>query len=257
MRFLLALLGTNLRAAYALRGSFWLSVAFMILNNLIFFTVWLIYFHRFETVNGWNLADMSLLYGIVSFAWGLEVAAAGGLRNLAQTISDGDLDGFLVQPKPALLYVAASRSFPSGFGDMLSGTFLIAMSGYVSPASAPLIVLVLASSCVIFCATSVIAHSLAFWLGAINSLAREFSDFLIMFSGNPQTIYTGFLRVLLFTILPAGFIGYLPVEAIRALAPGKLAGALAGAAIYGALALWTFRRGLARYESGNRFGVRG
>ena len=35
-RFLRALVATNLRSALALRGSFWLSMLFMVLNNLAF-----------------------------------------------------------------------------------------------------------------------------------------------------------------------------------------------------------------------------
>lgn len=228
----------------------------MMANNFIFFTVWLIYFNRFDEINGWRLADMSALYGLVGSAWGLEVLVAGGLRNLAATITNGDLDGFLVQPKPVLSYVAASRSFPSGFGDLLSGAVLIGMSGYLSMGSLPLILVLLTSSCLIFCSTSVIAHSLAFWLGPVNGVARDFSDFLIMFSVYPQTIYHGFLRILLFTLVPAGLIGYLPVETIRAFGWDKLGLVLAGALTYAALAAFSFRRGLVRYESGNRFGVR-
>lgn len=257
MRFTLALLGTNLRAAYALRASFWLAVCFMIANNLIFFTVWPIYFNRFEDVGGWRLPEMCLLYGATAFAWGLHVTFAGGLRNMAQTITDGDLDSFLVQPKNVLLYVAASRSFPSGIGDLISGSFLIALSGYVTLAKLPMIVLMLAAGGLIYTATAIIAHSLAFWLGQVNGLARQFSEFLIMFSVYPQTIYGGFLKVLLFTVVPAGFIGYLPVETVREFRWEPFLATLGAAVAYAGLALAVFRRGLARYESGNRFGVRG
>jgi hypothetical protein len=35
-----------------------------------------------------------------------------------------------------------------------------------------------------------------------------------------------------------------------------LAAAIAGAVVYGSLAVWVFGRGLRRYSSGSRFGVR-
>ena len=44
LRFTRALIATNLKASFALRGSFWIQAAFMVMNNLIFFSVWWIFF---------------------------------------------------------------------------------------------------------------------------------------------------------------------------------------------------------------------
>ena len=91
LRFLRALIGTNLRAAFALRGSFWLSVLFMIANNLIMFSIWLIYFDRFDDVGGWHLKDMAVLNGTVSFAWGLQVVLADGTLVSDDPVADAEL----------------------------------------------------------------------------------------------------------------------------------------------------------------------
>ena len=48
LRFLRALVATNLKASFALRGAFWMQVFFMLFNNLIFFVMWWIFFDRFE-----------------------------------------------------------------------------------------------------------------------------------------------------------------------------------------------------------------
>ena len=107
-----------------------------------------------------------------------------------------------------------------------------------------------------FVASGLILHSLAFWLGDVDSLARQVWEFLITFSLYPPTLFSGGLRVLLFTALPAGFIGYLPVELLREFSPGTLALTSAAALAYVLLARGVFRAGLARYESGNRIAVR-
>ena len=90
----------------------------------------------------------------------------------------------------------------------------------------------------------------------MNDWARQMWEFVIIFSVYPQTVYGTFLRVVLFTVIPAGFIGYLPVELLRSFSVLGLAATLGGAAAYAGLALFVFRRGLRRYASGNRFGVR-
>jgi ABC-2 type transport system permease protein len=108
----------------------------------------------------------------------------------------------------------------------------------------------------VFAASGVILHSLAFWLGRIDALARSVFDFLVTFSIYPRPLFGGLLKIVLFTLLPAGFIGYLPYELLRDFQWTGLAAACGGAAAYAALALAVFAAGLRRYESGNRFGVR-
>jgi ABC-2 type transport system permease protein len=58
---------------------------------------------------------------------------------------------------------------------------------------------------------------------------------------------------MLFTVLPAGFVSYLPVHIIRQPSVGVVAMLLAGAAAYLAFAVMVFGRGLGRYASGSRF----
>jgi ABC-2 type transport system permease protein len=256
-RFLRKLVATNLKAGFALRGSFWLQAGFMVANNLIFWTVWVLFFNKFDALNGWRLPEMTALYGLVAAAFGLTQIFAGGLRNMAQVIADGDFDGFLTQPKSVLLHLAGSRSFPAGWGDIVSGIGLLAASGLVSLASTPLAVLLVVASAGFFVAFGIILHALAFWLGAVNSLARQCYEFLIMFSVYPQHIYTGALRVMLYTVLPAALIGYLPVEVLRSFSWGQLGIVVTSSVAYLGLATVVFRRGLRRYESGNRFTLRG
>ena len=58
---------------------------------------------------------------------------------------------------------------------------------------------------------------------------------------------------MLFTVLPAGFVGYLPVQIVRQPSIVSIAMLAAGAATYLTIATWVFGRGLRRYASGSRF----
>jgi ABC-2 type transport system permease protein len=256
MRFLVALIATNLKASFALRGAFWLQVAFMALNNLIFFVMWWVFFDRFEEVRGWRLPDMLAIYGMIAGAFGIGVVFFAGSRELTRLIVEGDLDCFLGQPKDPLLQSVASKSQASGWGDIASAVLLLALSGYVTPVSALGALVGMVCGAIVFIATTVIIHSASFWLGNMDSLSRQVSEFMVLFSAYPKTVFSGALKVALYTIIPAGFIAYLPVELLRAPDPLVLAAVLASAVGYAALAAWIFRIGLRRYESGNRFGVR-
>lgn len=257
LRFAFALLVTNWKAALALRGAFWAQVAGMTLNNLLFFTLWWIFFDRFEEIRGWRVEDMLALFGLVAAGFGGSVVVAGGVRDLARTIAEGELDALLTQPKNVLHHAIGSRSLAHGWGDLSSGLLFVALSGVVGPAALPWLGVALCLSTGMFVATGVLLHSLAFWLGNVDTLARSVWEFLVTFSLYPPTLFSGALRLLLFTLVPAGFIGYLPVGLLRDFAWPQLALAVGGLCFYGALAVGVFACGLRRYESGSRFGVRG
>ena len=256
LRFLRALLATNLKASFALRGAFWLQAAFMAVNDLAWLAVWLIFFRRFESLGGWRLSDFMVLHGVLALSFGLAVVAAGGVRELARTIHDGDLDVFLTQPKPALLHVVASKTRASGWGDMAYGILVVALSGRAGPAIVPELLAGVLCGTTVAIATAVIVHSLAFWLGPVQSIARQSWEFLIVFAGYPDTIFSGFLRTVLFTLIPAAFAGWLPAAIVRDFTWAGLLAALGGAALYATIAVAVFRAGLRRYASGSRFGVR-
>jgi ABC-2 type transport system permease protein len=77
------------------------------------------------------------------------------------------------------------------------------------------------------------------------------------FSTYPEPLFGGALRLLLFTLLPAGLVGFLPLRVVRDATFVDAALLAMGAAAYLAFGAWFFARGLARYASGSRFGVFG
>lgn len=256
-RFLLALSWTNLKSALALRGSFWLQVAFMILNNLTYFVFWWVLFARIPTLRGYGIHEVYALFGTSAAGFGFVYAMLGGVRHLGRFIDEGELDPLLVQPKPTLLYALGSRSQPSGWGDAISGLVFLGLSGYARLDNLPLVLLALACSSATFLGAGVVFFSLAFWLRKTDMLSRHLWELLITFSLYPEPLFGGALRWVLFTALPVAFISYLPVRVLR---DEKLVDVLTlcgGAASVLVAGAWLFTRGLRRYASGSRFGVFG
>jgi ABC-2 type transport system permease protein len=257
IRFARALLATNLKSAAALRGAFALQVVFMILNNATFFVFWWVLFEKVPDLGGWQLPEVQLLFGISAASFGLTVTVAGGVRHLGRFIDEGALDPLIAQPKPTLLYALGMRSQPSGMGDFLSGVAFLVLSGHVTWANLPLALLSILAGSVIYLSAGVVFFSLAFWLNRTESLARQLWELLITFSLYPEPLFGGGLRLLLFTVLPAAFISYLPVRIVTSptfLDIGLLITATLGYLLF---AVWFFKRGLRRYSSGSRFGVLG
>src|SRR6185295_2288542 len=120
----------------------------------------------------------------------------------------------------------------------------IAWSGHVSWQSLPAVAAAVAASAIVFLATGIMFFSLAFWLGKVDSAARQLWDLLITFSLYPEPLFGGMLRLALFTVLPAGFVGYLPARIVQHASMADVALLSAGAAGYLTLAVLMFDRGL-------------
>jgi viologen exporter family transport system permease protein len=257
LAFARALLATNMKSAMALRGAFLMQALFMALNNFTFFVFWWALMRHVTTLRGWSLGDIQLLFGVVAAAVGLTVSLAGGVRHLGRFIDEGNLDTLLTQPKSVLVYAIGLRSQPAGFGDFVSGVIFIVWSRQVSWHQIPLVVAAVVASAIVFAACGIVFFSLAFWLGKVESVATQLWDLLITFSLYPEPLFGGTLRLLLFTVLPAGFVGYLPARILHEPSAVNVLILLTGAIAYLGLAMLVFDRGLRRYASGSRFSTFG
>jgi ABC-2 type transport system permease protein len=121
----------------------------------------------------------------------------------------------------------------------------------------PLVMVAIVASTCVFVACGVVFFSLAFWLGKVETVARQLWELLVTFSLYPEPLFGGMLRLALFTVLPAGFVGYLPVRLVHAPSLRDVTLLMVGAGAYMALAVLLFDRGLRRYASGSRFSTFG
>lgn len=257
LRFSWALFRTNLKSAAAQRGAFVLSMTFMALNNVFVFVFWWVLFGKVPHLRGWTADDVELLFGVSAAGFGAMQALAGGAMGLSRFIDEGSLEPLLTQPKPTLPYALGCRSQASGFGDFLSGLVFIALSGYWTWSTTPLVLLAVSTSAVMFTALCVLLGSVAFWVPRSHQLSRQLLDLTITFSLYPDVLFGGLLRLLLFTLLPAGFVAHVPAALVRSAAWADFALMLLGGAVFAWLARRAFRSGLRRYSSGSRFGVFG
>lgn len=257
LRYFWQLLAINLKSSMSLRGAFLARMIFMAVNNLLIFVIWFIFFDRFNTINGWQLEHMALLHILVSVSFGFFVLCFHGLAQLSYAIDEGGVDLYLTQPKPVVLGLAGRHSDASGFGEMLTGALLSVVAWPVIKGQVHWLLLFVLCGAVFWFSLMLFLGSLSFWFKDMKDLVTDlFMSFLIL-GTQPASIYTGYAKVVILTILPIGYIAYFPIQF---LIEQKLALALysiAGVIAFFCLSLFLFKRGLRRYESGNRFGVQG
>lgn len=247
---------TSIRSSIALRESFFLQSLFMLISNIVFFSFWWIYFSNFSSIKGWTLDDMACLYGIVTAAYGLFSVFFGGCRYLARIIFEGHLDALLVKPKNILLQIMSSKSVSSGWGDIVSSLFFFTNCNFLHLPEFGLIILFTITACMVITSFSIIMGSLAFWVDDCHMISKQIFEFLLTFSNYPKSIYIGTIKFLLLTVIPSGFIGFLPIETIRNFSVPGLLAIVAFTIFYLAIAVFIFYKSLKRYTSGNKLGFK-
>jgi ABC-2 type transport system permease protein len=257
MRLVLGYLRHNLMSAMAYRGAFILQAVGMLLNDAMLLFFWWVLFNRLPNLRGWDLTGVMTIYGIVAFGFGIGTVVCGNAFLVARIIASGDLDYYLALPADPLVHLLVSRMSLPAWGDTLFGliVFLIAAPGRWM--NLPLFLVLGLITGLILVAFSVLVGSLAFWMGNADDLAAQAINAIITFSLYPVEIFPGVVRVLLYTLIPAAFVGSIPATLLQDFDWGRLATLVAVAAGIALAARWVFRWGLRRYESGNLVTVRG
>lgn len=255
IKFLLAVWKANLQSSMEYRAAFLSQVIGMMVNNFIYFAIWIIFFDRFKDVRGWGINDMYLTFGVLASSFGLVSLLFGNAFNLSDIISKGRLDYYLSFPRPVLLHTVSSRMIASGMGDFTYGFVSYALSGYFTWDGLARFVLATLLAAVVFAAFLILIQSLAFWLGIMSNLSALALNALLTFGIYPITLFDNYAKLILFTIIPAALMGAVPAEFIRTFTWQSLAELLVGAMIFLLIAIGVFRLGLKRYESGSAIQV--
>jgi ABC-2 type transport system permease protein len=255
LKFLLAVWQANLQSIMEYRVAFLTQVIGMMLNDFIYFAIWIIFFQRFNEVRGWGISDMYITYGVLASSFGTVSLLFGNAFNLSDIINKGRLDYYLSLPRPVLLHAVSSRTIGSGMGDFSYGFLSFALSGQFSWDGLLRFVLATLLAATVFLAFLIIVNSLAFWLGVITNMTNFVVGAMVTFGIYPITLFDNYAKLILFTLIPAAFMGAIPAEFIHAFTWQSLAQLLAGAIIFLFIAATVFRLGLKRYESGSAIQV--
>jgi ABC-2 type transport system permease protein len=247
LSYILALLAANWREHYTdIRRALFLS-GFMFVQNFLFFLLWVFFFGSIGEIRGWRLHDVSLLYGVVTFAVGLSMFLCDGIRNLPLRVQDQSFDAFIVKPRHPLPALMFSRSNASSLGDLLSAPLYWFVFGDMTAGDLPMLLVVSLLATAIFLAATILTYSVVFWLPNGGRFSDQLFEILIISATVPQHGQPLAIKLVLFSAIPAGFIGLTPVALMQNFDAMLLAGLVAAALAYAAAALLVFNAGLKRY----------
>jgi len=255
LRLFCEVFAANLASVIEYRVSFLLQFFGMMLNNASFLVFWAVLIQQTGTIGGWGFGDVLFLWALGPSAFGLAHVLFGNLRQVGTLIVQGDLDVYLLQPKDVLFHLLISKTIPSAWGDLLYG-FLLLPFLTLDPVKMVLFVVFTITGALVFVGCFGLIQSLAFWLGNISGMAAAFTEFLLNFTLYPETVFPQEMRWVFYSLVPAGFLAFLPLHVLKTFDWVWLPVVVAVALGLVALNWVVFQRGLRRYESGNAIGAR-
>lgn len=258
----LRLIGIQIRSQMQYRVSFWADIAASLIIVLLEFGALALVLQRFETIAGWTVQEVALLYGSVEFAFGLMDLVFAGFdpHVFGVQVRQGRLDQLLLRPLSLMLQVFGSEFATRRFGKIaLGGALFFWALGSVgvewTAVKLLLLPTMLVSLFLFFGALYVFGATITIWtvesVEAINVLTYGGSFAL----SHPMSIYQTWLRRFFTYIFPAIFLNYYPILYILekpdpfGMTPfAPLLAPLVGAGAF-LLALRFWRYGLQQYQS--------
>ena len=226
------------------------NIIFMILNNSFFIIQWVVLFSLRENVGGYTFNQVLMLWAIASGTFGFAHFFFKKAYSLSDTITNGKLDAYLVQPKNVLISCITSDVSPSALGDLIYGYIVIFLSG-ITISKFILYTFFVISGGIIMVDIAIILGSLSFYISKSDMIAETGNNFMIYFATYPDGIFKGIVKIILFTIIPIGITTYIPVWVLTKFNLFYIVGVIAFAICITIFAFVIFYKGLKRYSSSN------
>ena len=231
------------------------NIMFMILNNASFIVQWIILYSLKDDVGGYTLKQVLLLWGFAAITFGFSRFFFKEAFNLTETINTGKLDAYLIQPKNVLISCITSSVEVSSIGDIIYGYIMLVIFGF-SIKNFILFTIFGILGGLILVSISVIFSSLTFWFGKVDIIANTANSLMINFATYPDGIFKGFIKVLFYTIIPIGFVNYLPIKIMTEFNLLYTLIIVFSTIFFVSLAFIIFYRGLRKYGSSNLMNAR-
>lgn len=232
------------------KTTFLMNIIFMILNDASFIIQWIVLYSIKDGIGGYTFKQVLLLWGLAAGTFGFSRFFFYKAFSLSDVINNGKLDSYLVQPKNVLLSAITSDVSTSALGDLFYG-YLMAFIYECSFSNILLFTFFIITGGVILVSVSVILSSLSFWFQKADMIAETGDSLMTNFATYPDGIFKGAVKVLFYTLLPVGFVNYIPVQLLNEFNLEYTVLVFLVALSFVILAFIVFYRGLHRYSSSN------
>jgi ABC-2 type transport system permease protein len=247
--YLLEYVKINFLTAIEYKTSFFLQVFGMILNDIALLFFWWALFKNIGTIKGWSLNDVITIYAVVATGFGFATGIFGNVFRIPYLILRGELDYYLTLPKTPLMHILISKMSFSAWGDVAFGILIYILIVRGTVGQVVLFILLSIASSLIFVSFSIIISSIAFYYENAQVIFDEIINSVITFSLYPSSIFADPIKIILYTLIPAGLVGYIPAYILKNFSFKNLAILIGAVILFMIIGLILFNRGLRKYTS--------
>ncbi|WP_344599470.1 ABC transporter permease [Streptomyces glaucus] len=206
-----------IRSTLAYRASFALTVFGNLLVTGLDFVAILLMFSQVDSLGGWSLPEVALLYGLSATAFGTADLVIGSMDTLGVRIRDGSFDTLLVRPAPVLAQVAADRFALRRLGRITQGSLVLgwaltAVDVDWSGPKALLVPVMLAGGAAIFGAVFVAGASFQFVAQDAAEVQNAFTYGGTTLLQYPPSVFGRDLVRGVTFLVPLSFVNWLPAS---------------------------------------------
>lgn len=231
------------------------NVLFMILNNSSFVIQWLILYSIKDSIGGYSFSQVMLLWALSATTYGFSHLLFNNAYKMSDLITNGKLDSYIVQPKNILLNVITSSTSISALGDIIYGFIVISIIG-LNIKEWLLFIYFSITGAIILTSIAVISGSTSFYITKGDMIQQNMTSLSTHFSTYPEGIFNKTIKIIFYTILPIGYMVYLPITTITNFNLGCLLVVTIMTILLTLLAFYIFNKGLKRYSSSNLMSAR-
>ncbi len=254
LNFALYAIKKNIQSSAELRTSFLLNIFGMAINNTAFIILWVFFVRSVGVVGGWTAADIVGLQGFVALCFGIVFSAGAGIRKMADYVTSGAFDRFMLSPKNLLTRIATSSFGVSALGDIFFGIICLGIYAFLIHASIfqiILIFLLVIITSIIFLAVGIVIYSMSFLFTDANSVTIGLFELFLTSSLFHGGAFQGAMRFIFTFAIPSLLIGTLPVEIVRDISLKKLLLVVVLGLIWFIISIKIFNKAVRKYESSN------
>lgn len=258
LKYLFANLKCNIKTSKSYKINFIIDTIFMFINNSSFLVFWWAIINaNGGDANGIYLSDIMYLWGIPTISYGVAYFFFEGVSDINRLFINGTMDTYLLQPKHPLIGIMTSKCRFSAFGDFIYGVTMVALASNFDIIKILFSILIGIFGSSIYLSLEIIVRSLSVYLGDTESLAERYIyTMVIKFSTYPEKIYPKVLKFLLYGIVPAAYISFVPINLITEFNPLLLIIFIASITIFPIISILVFNNAVKHYESGNNMLLR-
>lgn len=255
LRLVLYFLQFSFSKAMVFRLDFFFRIGMDIIYyavNILFYQV--IYAHT-ALIGGWREEQMMIFVGAFLLIDAISMTLfSNNLANISTFVNRGDLDYYLIRPVSSLFFLSLRDFAVDSFINLMMaiGILTVALFRYSGPLSAGLVLLfiiMLFIGAYLRYLVRLVTIIPVFWLQSNSGLEMMFYHCARLLE-RPDTIYTGWFRVVLTTVLPFGLMASFPARILfDGFQWGIVLQLIGVTAVFNVAVLLFWHRGLRSYSS--------